>query len=51
MGSIAGEGWEFFTSPPCPERLCDPPSLLYNGYEGLGREADYSPPSSAEVKE
>jgi len=36
-----------------------PPSLLSNGYEGffpegvkqLGREADHSPPSSAEVEE
>jgi hypothetical protein len=41
-----------------PERLWGPPSLLSNGYqEGLslgakrpGREADHSPPSSAEVK-
>jgi hypothetical protein len=41
----------------CPDRLWDPPSLLYNGYWGsfprgkarLGRDADHSPPSSAEV--
>jgi hypothetical protein len=52
-------GWEFFSSPSRPERLCGPPSLLSNGYQGLfpwgvkrpGREADHSPPSSAEVKE
>jgi len=42
-----------------PERLWEAPSILSNGYEGLfpcevkrpGREADYSPPSSAEIKE
>jgi hypothetical protein len=36
-----------------PERLWGPPSLLSTGYLGLkrpGREADHSPPSSAEVK-
>jgi hypothetical protein len=27
--------WEFFSSPPCPERLWDPPNLLSNGYQGL----------------
>jgi hypothetical protein len=58
-GSIPGECWEFFSKPPRPERLWGPPSLLSNGYPGalspgvkrLGREADHSPPSSAEVKE
>jgi hypothetical protein len=30
-------------------RLWGPPSLLSSGYQG--READHSPPSSAEVKE
>jgi hypothetical protein len=38
-------------------KLCGPPSLLYNGYRGpflrvkrgRGRDADHSPPSSAEV--
>jgi hypothetical protein len=41
----------------CPDRLWGPPSLLYNGYRGSfpgdkarpGRDADNSPPSSAEV--
>jgi hypothetical protein len=31
-GSIPGGGWEFFSSPPRPERLWGPPSLLSNGY-------------------
>jgi hypothetical protein len=56
--SIPGRGWEFSSSPPRPQRLWGPPSLLSNGYQGAlslgvkrpGREADYSPPS-AEVKE
>jgi hypothetical protein len=30
-------GWEFFSSPPPPERLWGPPSLLSNGYQGLFR--------------
>jgi hypothetical protein len=43
-------------SPPYPEQLWGPPSLLSNGALSLGvkrpgREADRSPPSSAEVKE
>jgi hypothetical protein len=49
---------DFFTSPRRPDRLWGPPSLLSNGYLGLpstgvkrqGREADRSPPASAEVK-
>jgi hypothetical protein len=53
-----GGGWEFFFSPPCPDRLWGPPSLLSNGYQELfpwgvkwpGSEADHSPPSSAEVR-
>jgi hypothetical protein len=36
-GSIPGGGWEFFSSPPRPERLWGPPSLLSNGYKGLFR--------------
>jgi hypothetical protein len=27
--------WEFFSSPPRPERLWGPPNLLSNGYQGL----------------
>jgi hypothetical protein len=33
----------------CPDRLWGPPNHLYNGYLGPGRNADHSPPSSAEV--
>jgi len=32
-GSILSGAWEF--SPPCPERLWGPPSLLSSGYQGL----------------
>jgi hypothetical protein len=32
-GSNTGRSWEFFFSPLCPNRLCDPPSLLSNGYQ------------------
>jgi hypothetical protein len=48
-----------FSSPYRPDRLWDPPRLLSNGYGGgvlspgvkrQGREADHSPPASAEVK-
>jgi hypothetical protein len=28
-------GWEFFSSPPCPDRLWGPPTLLSNKYQGL----------------
>jgi len=34
-GSSPGKGWEFFSSPPRPDRLWDPLSLLSNGYQGL----------------
>jgi hypothetical protein len=48
----------FFASPHLPDRLWKLPSLLSSGYWGAispgvkrsGREADHSPPSSAEVK-
>jgi hypothetical protein len=50
-------GSRIFTSPRRPDRLCDQPSLLSNGYRELfpwkvkrpGLEADHSPPTSAEV--
>jgi hypothetical protein len=52
-GSIPGGGEIFRT---CPDRPWGPPSLLYNGcrvFSGSrkrsGRDADPSPPSSAEV--
>jgi hypothetical protein len=35
-GSIPGGGCEFFPSPPCPERLWGPPSLLSNEYRVPG---------------
>jgi len=31
-GSIPGRGWEFFSSPLCPEQLSGPPNFLFNGY-------------------
>jgi len=45
--------FEFSSSPPRPDRLLSPHSLLSNGYRGLffpGREADLSSPSSSEFK-
>jgi hypothetical protein len=56
-GSNPDTGWEFFSLPPRPDRLWNPPSLLSNVYYGFfpgvkrpGREADHSVPFSAEVK-
>jgi hypothetical protein len=57
-GSIPDRSRGFFLSPLRPDRLWGPPSLLYNEYRGSfpggkarpGRDADHSPPSSAEVK-
>jgi hypothetical protein len=53
-GSNPGVGEIFRT---CPDRSWGPPSLLYNGYQVFtggkkrpGRDADPSPPSSAEVQ-
>jgi len=34
-GSSPTKGWEFFSSPPRPDRLCGPTSLLFNVYQGL----------------
>jgi hypothetical protein len=56
-GSIPGRRKGFFLQPLCPDRLWGPPSLVYNGYRGRfpggkarpGRDADHSPPSTAEV--
>jgi hypothetical protein len=52
------EARDFFPSPLCPDQLCVPPSLLFNGYGAHfpgskarpGRNADHSLPSSAEIK-
>jgi hypothetical protein len=33
--SSPGRGWEFFSSPPCPDLVGGPPSLLSSGYQGL----------------
>jgi hypothetical protein len=57
-GSIPERGKRFFCMPQGPDRLLGPPNLLSSGYGGalssgvmrLGREADHSPPSSAEVE-
>jgi len=34
-GSIPGGGWEFFSSPPNPDRLWGLPMLLSERYRGL----------------
>jgi hypothetical protein len=49
-GSIPDSGRGFFFQPLRPDRFWGPPSLLYNRYRGSGRDADHSPPSSAEIK-
>jgi hypothetical protein len=46
-------GSRIFSSPRRPDRLWGPSSLLSNRYQVVnqpGREADHSPPTSAEVK-
>jgi hypothetical protein len=46
-------GSRIFSSPRRPDRLWVPLDLLSNMYRGVkwpGREADHSPPASAEVK-
>jgi hypothetical protein len=54
-GSSPRRGWEFFSSPPHPDWLKGPPSLLLPGalslgVKQLGCETDHSPSSSAKVK-
>jgi hypothetical protein len=56
-GSSPGRGCEFFSSPPRPDQLWAYPSsyrmvtgALSLGVKRLGREADHSPTSNAEVK-
>jgi len=34
-GLVPGRSWEFLSSPPRPDRLWSPPSLLSNGFQGL----------------
>jgi hypothetical protein len=53
-GSSPGNGWEFFSSPPRPDRLWGLPSLLWVpdlplGAKRPGCEADHSLPSTAGV--
>jgi hypothetical protein len=60
VGVRVSVGARIFTSPCLSDRLWGPPSLLSIGYRGggavspgvkrPGREADYSPPTSVEVK-
>jgi hypothetical protein len=56
-GSIAGKGERFFSTPQDRDRLWGPPTLLYNGYQGVsprikrqGREAYHSLPRSITVE-
>jgi hypothetical protein len=48
--SSLGKDWEIFSSPPPPDRLWVS-GVLSLGVKRPGREADHSPPSSAEAKE
>jgi hypothetical protein len=58
VGVWALVGSRILSSPNRPDRLCGPPKLLSNGYQGLfprgvkqqRHEADQSPPASREVK-
>jgi hypothetical protein len=55
---LRDEGQVSIPFPLRPDKPWGPPSLLFNGHQGYlpsgvkrpGREADHSPPSSAEVK-
>jgi hypothetical protein len=58
VGVRGSVGSRIFSSARRPDRFWGPPSLLSNGYgapspgvERPGREADHSPPTSAEIKE
>jgi hypothetical protein len=47
-------GLRMVSFPSRPDGLWDPPSVIYSGYQRVmrqGREADHSPPTSAEVKQ
>jgi hypothetical protein len=58
QGSISGRGKGFVFSPQRPNRLLAPTPISYSvvtggsfpGCEVIGPEAEYSPPTSAEVK-
>ena len=56
-GSNPSRDKRFISSPKRPNRLCDPPSLLFIGYRGSfpgikqpGSQFNHSPPFSVEVK-
>ena len=57
LGLNLGTAKTFFSSPRLTDWLWTPSSLLFNGYQGSfptakwqGRDANFSPPLSAEVK-
>jgi hypothetical protein len=50
VGVRAPVGSKTFSSPRRPDRLSGPPGALLPGIKQPGREADHSPPASAEVK-
>jgi hypothetical protein len=51
VGVRAPVGVRIFTSPGHPDEFWGPPNLLSTGVKRSEREADYSSPASAEVKE
>jgi hypothetical protein len=50
VGTQVPVGSRIFSSPHRPDQLWCPPNLLSPGVKRPGREADHSPPASAEVK-